>query len=30
LQSASRQQDANFTWLVAGRMQTGHFVLHGR
>jgi hypothetical protein len=28
--SASRQQDTNFIWLVASRMQTGYFVLHGR
>jgi hypothetical protein len=30
LHSASRQQDANFIWLVASRMQTGNFVMHGR
>jgi hypothetical protein len=30
LHLASRQQDSNFIWLVASRMQTGYFVLHGR
>jgi hypothetical protein len=29
LHLARRQQDANFIWLVASRMQIGYFVLHG-
>jgi hypothetical protein len=30
MHSASHQQDANLISVVAGRTQTGHFVLHGR